>query len=70
MNLMWSITEDDCENHYMGGGFCSWDLYTFLGDEPQFGCRDRLQEEIQETRYAPATFAGDLVLQHLHERRL
>ena len=58
MNLMWSITEDDCQNHYMGGGFCSWDLYTFLGDKPQFGCRDRLQEEIKK---------HDMLPQHLRE---
>ena len=58
MNAMWSITEDDCENHYMGGAFCSWDLYTFLGDKPQHGCRDRLLEEIKQ---------HDMIPQHLRE---
>ena len=58
MNAMWSITEDDCGNHYMGGAFCSWDLYTFLGDPPQRGCRDALQEEIMK---------HDMIPQHLRE---
>ena len=58
MNPMWQITEDDCENHYMGGGFCSWDLYTFVGEQPKPGCRDRLLDEIKK---------HDMIPQHLRE---
>jgi uncharacterized protein len=58
MKTMWSITEDDCGNHYMGGAFCSHDLYTFLGDTPQRGCRDALEEEIKK---------HDTIPQHLRE---
>jgi len=53
MHKMWTITEDDCEVHYMGGGFCSRDLYIFEGNPPQDGCRDRLQREVLKHDMTP-----------------
>jgi len=59
MHDMWSITEDDCEIHCMGGGFCSHDLFTFLNDSPQRGCCDALDEEVKKH--------DDMIPQHLRE---
>ncbi len=53
MSKFWTITEDDCEEHYMGGGFCSSDLYTYEGNPPHDGCRDRLQKELAKYDLTP-----------------
>lgn len=53
LNTMWTITEDDCQEHYMGGGFCSRDLHVYDGFPPKDGCRDRLQREIAKYDLTP-----------------
>lgn len=53
LNPMWSITHDDCEDHYMGGGSCSADLNRFDGEPGKRGCRDRLELEIDKYGLLP-----------------
>lgn len=53
LNPMWTILHDDCDEHYMGGGFCSRALNRFDGNPNKEGCRDRLEREIAKHGLLP-----------------